>query len=260
MLIDAHIHLDLYPQEDQLPLIESINAADVASVVTVSMDLASSKQNLHLHRQFPTLVHPCFGFHPEQPAPDDETLDTLLNWMRQHADEMVAIGEVGLPYYLRSEVEGNGETFELDPYYNALTRFIQLAAALDMPIVLHAVYEDAPVVLDLLEQHGVRRAHFHWFKGDAATVDRLVAAGYCVSVTPDVCYESEIQELVRQVPLEQLFVETDGPWPFEGPFAGQATHPRMMHASVQHIAMLKGMDAAAVQAQIMHNTKLFYGI
>jgi TatD DNase family protein len=259
MLIDAHIHLDLYPQEDQLPLIESIVAADVASVVAVSMDLASSKQNLQFHRHYPNLVHPCFGFHPEQPAPDDDTLDTLINWMRQHADEMVAIGEVGLPYYLRSEVEGNGGTFELDPYLHALTRFIQLAAELDKPIVLHAVYEDAPMVLDLLEQHGVRRAHFHWFKGDAATVARLVAAGYCVSVTPDVCYEAEIQELVRQVPLEQLFVETDGPWPFEGPFAGQPTHPRMMHASIAKIAELKQLDEAVVRGQITQNTKLFYG-
>ena len=45
--------------------------------------------------------------------------------------------------------------------------------------------------------------------------------GWFVSVTPDVAYEAEIQELAARYPIGQLMAETDGPWPFEGKFAGR---------------------------------------
>ena len=79
----------------------------------------------------------------------------------------------------------------------------------------------------------LKKAHFHWFKGDQKTITRMIENGYFISVTPDVCYEKEIRDLVSIYPLEKMMVETDGPWPFEGPFQGQITHPSMIHQSIQ---------------------------
>ena len=104
-----------------------------------------------------------------------------------------------------------------------MKRFISFAKSVQKPIILHAVYEDAPLVCHLLEKHSIKKAHFHWFKGDQKTITRMIKNGYFISVTPDVCYEKEIRDLVSFYPLEQMMVETDGPWPFEGPFQGQ-TH------------------------------------
>ena len=67
----------------------------------------------------------------------------------------------------------------------------------------------------------------------------MIKNGYFISVTPDVCYEKEIQRLVHLYPLEQMMVETDGPWPFEGPFQSQITHPSMIHQSIKVIADIK---------------------
>src|SRR5699024_7219095 len=114
------------------------------------------------------------------------------------------------------------------------------------------------IVLDLLEKNGIKKAHFHWFKGDEATIKRLLANNYVISITPDVLYEEEIQVIVKQVPLKHLLVETDGPWPFEGPFQGQMTHPNMMHETMKVIAKLKGVKLADAYEQIYENTVLFY--
>lgn len=55
-------------------------------------------------------------------------------------------------------------------------------------------------------------------------------------------------------------VETDGPWPFEGIFEGQETHPRMIHAVIEQISLLHDVEADIVAETILHNTKRFYNL
>ena len=82
--------------------------------------------------------------------------------------------------------------------------------------------------------------------------------GYFISITPDVLYEEEIQQLVLKYPLEQIMIETDGPWPFEGPFLGQMTHPRMTGESIKKIAEIKQISMNEVEQMLYENTKKFY--
>ncbi len=247
MLIDAHIHLDQY-KEHEIPLL--LKAAK--QVVAVSTDLESCEKTLTLARNYPQ-VKAAFGFHPEQALPNPEQEDALFTWIRLHADEMVAIGEVGLPYYLKQE-----NTVDYIPYISLLERFIVLAKELEKPIVLHAVYEDASIACDLLEKHGVTNAHFHWFKGDDEVIQRMIHNGYFISITPDCTYEMEIQQLIKKVPIERMMVETDGPWPFDGPFTNKRTSPQMMHKTIEVIATLKGLSMQEAATSITRNTAAFY--
>ncbi|MFD0587888.1 TatD family hydrolase [Paenibacillus sp. GCM10027627] len=260
--IDAHIHIDLYAEAEQTVLLEEAFRNGVEAVVAVSMQLESCKRNAVLAGLYPGRVHPAYGFHPEQTLPEEREVERLLSWIRQRhaAGDAFAIGEVGLPYYMRTDKEAAGHYFDEAPYLCLLDRFAQLAAELDRPIVLHAVYEDGDKACDLLERHGVRKAHFHWFKGAEATVERMMKAGYRISVTPDVAYEPEIAALVQKYPIELLMAETDGPWPFEGPFAGMATKPLMVREVAKSISRIKGLPLKETEAMLLQNTKSFYGI
>ncbi|CAM4300471.1 TatD family hydrolase [Paenibacillus phoenicis] len=258
--IDAHIHIDLYDEDTRERLLQELPGCGVEAVIAVSMHLASCKLNNALAERYPNLVRPAFGFHPEQPIPEDREIDLLLNWIKQHAEDMIAVGEVGLPYYARQEALQQGKGFELEPYVDLLEKFVMLAKALDKPIVMHAVYEDAELACDLLERHGVTKAHFHWFKGAESTVRRMADRGYAISFTPDIVYESKIQDLARRYPPEQVMAETDGPWPFEGPFAGQITHPRMTRHVALAWANLLGISPEEAAATLYRNTRSFYGL
>lgn len=249
-MIDAHIHLDHYQDEEIKRIV--LDSAHIEALISVSFHLDSSKRNLLLSQKYQK-VKPAFGYHPEQSLPSENELNGLLNWMDDYCDEMIAVGEVGLPYYLRQE-----QGISIAPYLEVLEVFIRKAKIWDKPIVLHAVYDDAPLVCDLLEKYSVSKAHFHWFKGDQKTIDRMIRNGYHISITPDVVYEQEIQQLVSVYPLELMMVETDGPWPFEGPFRGKMTHPNMMEESIRKIALLKKLSAAEVSDVLHQNTKWFY--
>lgn len=260
--IDAHLHLDLYEQAEQESLLEKASGEDIAAIVAVSMHLESSRKVREWAQRRPERIMPAYGFHPEQPLPAAERLDELFGWMQERdaAGERFAIGEVGLPYYARTEAEEAGMAFDESGYLALLDRFVRLAAETGRPIVLHAVYEDADKALDVLEKHRVSRAHFHWFKGAPATVDRMIALGCMVSVTPDVLYEPEIRTLVRSYPLELLMTETDGPWPFEGPFAGQRTNPGMVRDVAEAIAAIKDVPSDEAAETLYRNAVRFYGL
>src|SRR5699024_11588117 len=83
---------------------------------------------------------------------------------------------------------------------------------------------------------------------------------YYISITPDVLYEEEIQYLVKTYPLSQMMVETDGPWPFKGPFTNTMTHPKMLHESIRKIAAIKQMEISGVYGRLYNNTKRFYDL
>ena len=116
-----------------------------------------------------------------------------------------------------------------------LQRFVELASKYDLPIILHAVYEDADIVCDLLEKYKVSRAHFHWFKGSETTMKRMMRNGYYISITPDVLHKEKIRKIVSYYPLEYMMVETDTVEFQEGVM----THPRMIREVLKEISVIK---------------------
>lgn len=256
MMIDAHIHLDQYEEHDRKEILANMSRHGVEALVTVSHDLPSCLKNRSLSLE-DFRIHAAFGFHPEQEIPSNEEVDQLFSWMEDHVNDMVAVGEVGLPYYKKIE---SLVPFNYEPYIVLLERFVAFAASTKKPIVLHAVYEDAHIACDLLERHHVTKAHFHWFKGDKVVLKRMIENGYFISIAPDCVYEDEIQQLICEVPIEQMMVETDGPWPFEGPFTDQRTEPSMMVQSIKKIAELQDRTVEETATILYENTKNFYGI
>jgi len=252
-VIDAHIHMDKYNKEEQWEIITEMRAKDIDGLIAVSMNYKSAKRNLDLAKKYQR-VYPAIGYHPEQPLPTDEEIEKLQYLIQLHKGDIIAIGEVGLPHYLQRE----NPNLQMEPYIELLELFIKDAARLRKPIALHAVYDDARVVCDLLEKHSIKKAHFHWFKGDQMTINRMIRNGYFISITPDIIYKKRTEQLVRDYPLSQMMVETDGPWPFEGPYQDQMTHPKMIHDVVRRISEVKGQDLTVVYKKIYENTVSFY--
>lgn len=258
---DTHIHLDKYGEQAANLVRESI-ADGLEALVAVSMDLPSCQRTAALAAEFSGVVLPAYGFHPEQPLPEEALIDQLFAWIEEmysRVGEELIIGEVGLPYYSRLEAFKAGEVFDEVPYVKLLERFIAYAAKRDLPIVLHAVYEDAHQACDLLETYNIRRAHFHWFKGDDAAIRRIVQNGWFISFTPDIVYDPETKSLVGKVPLAHILTETDGPWSFAGPFAGRNTHPSMILEVLPFLAEAYGLTLESAAQILSRNAASMYG-
>ncbi|MBO1627690.1 TatD family hydrolase [Bacillus arachidis] len=248
--IDSHIHLDQYENKEQMKLIDDVKrSGEIDGLVAVSMNYHSCQKTVSLAKQYP-FVHPALGFHPEQMINKKEC-EQIYKLIEANVERLVAIGEVGLPYYLRQEKKD----IAIDPYIEILERFVALAKRYDLPIVLHAVYEDADIVCDVLEQYEISRAHFHWFKGSNETMERMIQNGYYISITPDIIQKEKIRKIVSFYPLEYIMVETDGPWRF---YENVMTHPSMIQDVLKEISLIKNIPIDKVAEKIYENTVQFY--
>ena len=236
-MIDSHLHLVQYPLAELDALIEQWRAGGVEQVVAVSTDLRSSHQTLAVKQRHPDFVHAAIGLHPEQAVPSAQELLELQALIRQERPLLSAIGEVGLPHYALPEL-GEGA---VPAHAEMLREFAALSAEQQLPLVLHAVHDKAQMAFDILREAGAPRAHFHWLKAAPDVLASIVQAGHFVSVTPEVCYRERDQQLAVQVPLGQLLVETDGPWPYEERFKGRMTTPLFLKEVVRTVAVLKGV-------------------
>jgi TatD DNase family protein len=254
-IIDSHIHFDMYPPYEQQQILSDSSMHHVVALISVSYHLKSCIENLRLS-QVDERIKPAFGYHPEQRVPSNEELQDILSFMNRHKETMAAVGEVGLPYYLRQEQPG----FDVAPYMELLQVFVQEAKSLNKPIILHAVYDDADPVISMLEDSSIQKAHFHWFKGSSKTLEKMKGNGYYISLTPDLVYEEEIRSIAEFYPLTQILVETDGPWKFEGPFKGKMTHPGMIHQTVKELAKIKKESLQDVYKVLLDNTRNLYSI
>ncbi|QIM63268.1 deoxyribonuclease [Pasteurellaceae bacterium Orientalotternb1] len=249
-MIDTHIHLDQFSDEQ---IAEILSQHKLQGVIAVATNLASCQRLLALKQCFPK-IHCCAGFHPEQPLPSQVEIDTFFEWIAKNRSELTACGEIGLPHYLKRE----NPQLDYQPYIALLERFIALCKRYDLPINLHIVYDDALIALDLLAKYGIRKAHFHWFKASPAVLQKVLASSYFVSLTPDILSNEKTQQVARLFPLDRLMIETDAPWQHQGfdtcDIVGQ------LSAAIEKIAELKSLPAELVAQQVQQNALSFYSI
>ena len=134
-----------------------------------------------------------------------------------------------------------------------LDRLLDLAIRWNLPVALHAPHGAAADALDALRDHGVERAVFHWHKAPASVTRAIIDAGFLVSVTPDVVSRDRDRDLVNGVPLDQLLVESDGPWEYGGEFEGVDSGPWLVSRVAEEVAKLKRLPVEDVMFQLSTN-------
>lgn len=247
-MYDAHIHLDQYDETQQQHI---IHHELIDGLIAVAMDYNGCCNLLALN-DHPN-VHIAFGFHPEQQINPTE-INKILSLIDSYHHQLTAIGEVGLPQYLKREQPN----LNMQSYIDTLEQFIIKAQQYNLPIVLHAVYNDTLTTLDLLQKHNIQKAHFHWFKASNDVINRLLDTPYMVSVTPDILHNQKTRKVVESFSIHRLMIETDGPWPHDG-FKPHHIHAQLS-AIIEEIAVIKSMDIATVNQTILQNTIHFYNL
>ncbi|RAS81079.1 TatD family hydrolase [Priestia endophytica] len=253
-MIDAHLHLAEY--SNILERIKHWQDYGITGVVAVSTDLASSYRILELKSRYPNFIIAAAGFHPEHPLPSSRDLHEWHDLIDHETSHFSAIGEVGMPQYR----EDAFHPYVKKQYEALFLEMVQTAKMYHLPLLLHAVHMGAPLVYRHLQAHKIKKAHFHWFKGDEQTMQHIINAGYYVSVTPEVCYRKRDQELVKRIPLSQLLLETDGPWPFQERFAHCETSPLLLPHVEKTVSSLKSIDPILLRDQIKHNIKNLFSM
>lgn len=251
MIIDSHCHLHDPAFTDVRGTVVRATEHNVWGAVAVGCDLATNERTLQAAAENAKAVWAAFGFHPEWKLSrlDLEAVEAQIH--ANHA-RLVAIGEVGLPWY------GLGAAIDPDAVRREarerLERLADLACRYDLPVILHAPHGAAADALAILKRRGVDRAVFHWHKATADVTREIVDAGYLVSVTPDLIYRDRDREMVERVPIESLLVESDAPWQYQGEFENVTSGPWLVARVAEEVAKIKRVPVDEAMYQLTVNT------
>ncbi|MBI4635358.1 MAG: TatD family hydrolase [Candidatus Rokubacteria bacterium] len=251
MIIDSHCHLHDAAFADVRETLREALAHDVWGVVAVGCDPETNSRTLAAAATVPKAVWACLGFHPDWAHLTDGDLDRVEAQLAEHHPRIVALGEIGLPWY---SLEGRADApARMTRGRARLDRLLGLAARWDLPVVLHAPHGAAQGALDALRRQGIERAVFHWHKAPPEVTRAIVEAGYFVSVTPEVVYRDRDRELVQSVPLDSLLVESDAPWAYRGEFEGFTSGPWLASRVAEEVAKIKQLPVEDVMFRLSTN-------
>lgn len=233
-LTDTHAHLDLL-EEDVGQALDRARSVGVTEVVTIGIDLPSSRQAVELAHRFPN-VHAVVGIHPH----DASDLDAAaLAELRRLAGDpvVVGIGETGLDFYRNLSPRPDQE--------RAFRALLELALELGLPAVIHdreAHAETMEILGDYAPFDG--RLVMHCFSGDLQMAREILDMDGYISVAGPVTFKNarKLPDIVRELPLERLIVETDSPFLSPHPFRGKPNSPERLRIIAEKVAELKGLS------------------
>src|SRR3989442_14220991 len=251
MVIDSHCHLHDRALTDIRDVLRTSQAHDVWGMVAVGCDPETNVRTLATAAAAPKAVWAALGFHPDWRHLGGEHLDRVEEQIARHHSRIVAVGEIGLPWY---SLEGAVDAPVLMTRgREQLDRLLRLAARYDLAVSLHAPHGAATDALEALKRQRIERAVFHWHKAAAEVTREVVEAGYLVSVTPEVVYRDRDRELVAAVPFDSLLVESDAPWRYRGDFEGFPSGPWLAGRVAEEIAKIKRLPIEDVMFRLSSN-------
>jgi TatD DNase family protein len=250
-LFDSHAHYDHEAfDSDRSELLNSLPLSGVVGVLNSASDEASSLAAIDLAKRFEWIVA-SVGVHPHEASTLDEPLLERLEALLAHP-KAVAVGEIGLDYYYdRSPRDVQKRAFE---------RQLELAGALDKPVVVHS-RDAAADTLEILRRFRPRCV-VHCFSGSAELAEIYVKMGFYIGFTGVVSFEKARRPLLaaKAVPIDRLLIETDCPYMAPVPFRGKRSDSTMLPYIVEVLARLKEMEPQQLAKVTAANARRLYGI
>ncbi|MCX6642432.1 MAG: TatD family hydrolase [Candidatus Bathyarchaeota archaeon] len=249
-LIDTHAHIgDIQDIDASL---ERAKQVGVSAIMGMGTSLSSCIRTLEIAEKYPGYIYPCVGVHPTEFFKED--IEAALKYVKEHAPQCTAIGEIGLDYWLKPLRKDKALK---EAQINVYTRQLEFAAELELPTSIHSrgAWRDC---LTLAIKHGSGRAVFHWYSGPLDVLRDALDNGFYVSCTPAIESSPELRAAMSNTPIERILVETDSPVWIRG--IERTSEPSDVALTVKHLAALKEMPIEDVAEMTWLNAKKLFNL
>ena len=251
-LVDSHSHFDVDAFDvDRTEALARARDAGVVAQIVPAIDAAGWPRLDEVCAASPSL-HAAYGLHPVfLPAHRTEHLVLLREQLLQ--GECVAVGEIGLDYYLDQLDRDQQQT-----YFEAQ---LALAREFELPVIVHA-RRAVDAVITTLRRFTPVRGVIHSFAGSQEQAEQLYKLGYLLGIGGPVTYEraQRLHRLVATMPLEHLLLETDSPDQPDASWRGQRNEPARLPVVLDAIAALRNESREAIAAATTANAERLFGI
>jgi len=240
MFVDSHAHID-GPEfdADREEVIQRAQSASVSAILNVGTGDPHSgafERAINLGKSHPS-IYTAIGTHPHDARLYDDAAEEKTKALIQNGERVVAWGEIGLDFHYDNSPR--------DVQVAVFKRQLRAARELELPVIIHTREAEAETIEILkTENDGAdRRGVFHCFSGSRDLAQRGVELGFMISFSGIVTFKKaeELRETARQVPLDQLLIETDCPYLAPVPHRGKRNEPAYVVEVARCLADVHGV-------------------
>lgn len=256
-MIDTHSHLFCEEfDEDRAEVVNRARVHGVQKVVMPNIDSQSIARLLDMCQAYPGYCYPAMGVHPTSVT--DVNLQKELQIVRQYLELMsgtfVAIGEIGLDlYWDRTFLKEQLEALELQ---------LDWALEFDLPVIIHCreAWDELFTCMEMYKNTKLRGV-FHSFTGTGAQVtEALKYPGFCFGVNGVVTFKkSSLPEVLRQIPVERVLLETDSPYLAPVPNRGKRNESAFVLLVLHKLAEIYGCTDREIEKITDKNASDLFG-
>jgi len=254
MIVDTHCHL--YLDEFKNDITDVIKRAEFESVEKFylpAIDSFEIENMLLLETKFPGKCIAMMGLHPCYVKENyQQELDIVSSWLSKR--KFAAVGEIGLDFYW-------DKTF-VKQQYSAFRTQIELALQYNLPIVIHtreAMQESIDVVKEY-KPKGIRGI-FHCFGGSVENAREIIDAGFYLGIGGVLTYKkSGLAEVLAQIDLSHMVLETDAPYLTPVPFRGKRNESSYLKYIVEKMALIKNVSTEEIAVVTTANAEKIFGL
>ncbi|MBL8051070.1 MAG: TatD family hydrolase [Anaerolineales bacterium] len=262
-LTDTHCHLDYNKFDaDREEVIQRANDAGLIRLLVPGLQHKSSKEAVTLAEKYPS-VYAAVGFHPTDLEEFHQKNFDEVKALANHP-KVVAIGEIGIDYYWVKEKEK--QEFQRE----VLKQQLAFAKEVNKPVVIHmreendAWFGEASVdLLNILEEWqkslsgslAEKPGVLHSFNGTLETAQKGLDLNFYIGITGPVTYKNadKKREIIAQLPLEKLLIETDSPFLSPVPVREKRNEPSYILHIADRIAEIHSKSPAEIAAITTQN-------
>ena len=246
MYIDTHCHLSQDDYDDiDLVMKENIEAG-VYKIVISGCSCDSINEALELSKKYDN-VYVTLGYHPsEVEVVTDEMIDDLKKKLNN--DKVVALGEIGLDYYYGKEKQ-----------IVLFEKQLNIAEQLGLNVVIHSrdATEDTIKILKKYNVIGV----IHCFSGSVESAKIYVSMGYKLGIGGVVTFKnSKLCDVVKEVGLDNIVLETDAPYLTPTPYRGQKNSSKYIPIIAEEIAKILDVSVEDVSLVTTSNANELFDL
>ena len=253
MLFDTHAHYeDKQFDPDREELLNGMEAEGIGLIVNAASTVESWEKIRLLTEEYP-LIYGSVGVHPDEVGALDEIqfrrMEELLD-----LEKIVAVGEIGLDYYWDKERH--------DIQKEWFVRQLELARRKDMPVMIHS-REAAADTFDIMQKYADgMKAVIHCYSYSAEMAREYVKMGCYIGVGGVVTFKNakKLKQVVEEIPLESIVLETDCPYLAPVPFRGKRNCSRYLPYVAETVAKIKGVSVEEVEEQTEKNGRRLYNL
>lgn len=240
--VDAHCHLDFEHYSDDREEVISRAEEKLEFVVCAGTGYESNLRVKELADQHDIVISN-LGLHPTS-TDEFESVDKVIEQIRENNPP--AIGEIGLDHYHVKDSELREEQERV------FMKMLEVAEELDKPVAVHTREAEEQCVDILKDFDG--EVFLHCFNGNPGLAKEAANKGMKIGVTTQVLYSNRVQDIVRALEVEDLMLETDSPFLYQG----KRNEPVNVIESAEKIAELKDVDVEKVVHATTSNAEEFF--